>query len=161
MGTSSQCTPPSPPIIQKTIPRTFELSGANDIISCVIALHNIDIDIPVRTSLELEYPLSLEAMKYTMTIENIAPINAIKLVLNVPRIGILPQNAMDKAANIPAPDWIPNVYGSAIIFPVIACMIEPVIAKPPPTAMATSILGSLTFQTILFKLISSKVVEKK
>ena len=82
-------------------------------------------------------------------------------MLSVPRIGIFPQNAMEKAANIPAPDCIPSVYGSAIIFPVIACIIAPVMAKPPPTAMATSILGSLMFQTILFKLISSKVAEKK
>ena len=47
------------------------------------------------------------------------------------------------------------------MLPVIACIIAPVSAKPPPTAMAAIILGSLTFHTMLFRLISSKTPEKK
>jgi len=59
---------------------------------------------------------------------------------------------MEKAANIPAPDCIPSVYGSAIIFPVIACIIAPVMARPPPTAMAKKIFCRLLFQTKIFKI---------
>ena len=79
-------------------------------------------------------------IKTINSVTKIAPKNAKKPTLSNPNILVNP-NTMDITAPRPAPEDIPNRYGSAKEFCITACITAPVIANPAPINKANKNLG--------------------